>query len=225
MAPQSDNHGVSAIVSALLRFIHPSEHICNKFLNVVQGQRLENCVTIRQEVKKVSWKEQLVLVVRHEDFKNPDNSYIELHGVKQYWKVSQESHPDYFFDTIAPTDENANSQDKSLMPEAVSDHINGNSRTTDMIQALRNEVDVDDDNEPAPENIPQSTDPMASPLSTEWDHSGFCYRKSLSMQNSGTKLNFHIDPTEDDYYLQLLEGFFLKDLLNTIIEGINMKIN
>ena len=82
MAPWSDNHGVSAIVSALLRFIHPSEHIHNKFLNVVQGQLLENCVTIRQEVKEVSQKEQLVLVVLHEDFKNPDESYIELHGVK-----------------------------------------------------------------------------------------------------------------------------------------------
>ena len=82
MALQSDNHGVGAIVSALLRFIHPSEHIRNKFPNVVQGQQLENGITIRQEVKKVSRKEQLVLVVRHEDFKNPDNSYIELHGMK-----------------------------------------------------------------------------------------------------------------------------------------------
>ena len=45
------------------------------------------------------------------------------------------------------------------------------------------------------------------------------------MQNSGAKLNFHVDPTEDDYYLQLFEGFFLKDLLNMIIEGINTKIN
>ena len=122
-----------------------------------------------------------------EDFKNPDDSYIKLHGVKRYWKVSQEGHPDYFFDAITPTDENANSQDDTLMPEAVSEHINGNSRSTETIQALRDEVDVDDDNEPTPENIPQSTDSTSSPLSAEWGHSGFCYRKSLSMQNSGAK--------------------------------------
>ena len=167
-------------------------------------------------------KEQLVLVV-HEDFKNLDDSYIELHGVKRYWQVSQEGHPDYFFDAIAPTDENSHSQDKSLMPEAVSEHINGNSRTTETIQALHDEVDVDDDNEPAPENIPQSTDPTSSPSNTDWGHFGFCYRKSLSMQNSGAILNFHINPTEDDYYLKLFEGFF--PLLNMIIEGINTKIN
>ena len=153
MGPHLDNHGVGAIVLALLRSIHPSEDICNKFPNVVQGQRLENCVTIWQEVKKVSWKEQLVLVVHHEDFKNPDDSYIELHGIKQYWKVSQEGHPDYFFDTIATTDENANSQEEALMPEAVSEHINGNSHTTETIQALHDVVDVDNDNEPEPENI------------------------------------------------------------------------
>ena len=165
MASQSDNHGVSAIVSALLRFNHPSEHICNKFLDVVQGQRLENCVTICQEVKKVSWKEQLVLVVHHEDSKNPDDSYIKLHGMKQYWKVSQEGHPDYLFDAIATTDENATSQEETSMPEAISEHINGNSHATETIQALCNEVDVD--NEPAPENIPQSTYPMSSPLNAE----------------------------------------------------------
>ena len=165
-----------------------------------------------------------MLVVHHEDFKNPDDSYIELHGIKRYWKVSQEGHPDYFFETIATTDENANSQEEDLMPEAVSEHIHGYLHTTETIQALC-VVDVDDDNEPAPENILQSTDPTSSLLNTEWSHSGFCYRKSLTMPNNGAKLNFHADPTEDDYYLELFEGFFPKDLENMIIEGINMKIN
>ena len=193
MAPHS---GVGAIVLGLLRFIHPSEHIRNKFPNVVQGQQLENCVTIQQEVKKVSQKERLVLVVHHEDFENPGDSYIKLHGIKQYWKVSQEGHPDYFFDAIVTTDENANSQEDALMPEAFSEHINGNSHTTETIQALCDVVDVDDDNKPTPENIPQSTDPTSSLLNTEWGHSEFCYRKSLTMPNNGRKLNFHVDPTE-----------------------------
>ena len=139
--------------------------------------------------------------------------------------MSQEGHPDYVFDDIATTDENANSEEETLIPEVVSEHINGNSRTTETFQALCDEVDVDDDNEPAPENIPQSTDPTSSPFNTEWGHSGFCYRENLSMPNTGAKLNFHVNPTEDDYYLQLFEGFFPKDLLNTILEGINTNIN
>ena len=98
---------------------------------------------------------------------------------------------------IATTDENANSQEEALIPEAVSEDINGNSHTTETIQALCNVVDVDNDNEPAPENMPQSTDPTSSLLNTEWGHSGFCYRKSLTMPNKGAKLYFHVDPTED----------------------------
>ena len=37
-------------------------------------------------------------------------------------------------------------------------------------------VDVDDDNEPIPENIPQPNDAVISPLKETWGHSGFCYR-------------------------------------------------
>ena len=75
--------------------------------------------------------------------------------------MSQEGHPDYFFDAIATTDENANSQEESLLPEAASEHINGNLHTTETIQALHDVVDVDDDNKPTPENILQSTDPTS----------------------------------------------------------------
>ena len=120
--------------------------------------------------------------------------------------MSQECHPDYFFDAIATTDDNASSQEEALMPEAVSEHINSNSRTTETIQALHD----DNDNETTPENIPESTDPTSSLLNTEWGHCGFCYRKSLTMPNNGTKFNFHVNPTEDDYYWQLFEGFFPK---------------
>ena len=43
------------------------------------------------------------------------------------------------------------------------------------------------------------------------------------MQNHKAKINFHID-TEDDYYLQLFEGMFPRDVLDTIIEGVNKQI-
>ena len=39
---------------------------------------------------------------------------------------------------------------------------------TETIQALCDVVDVDDDNKPTPENIPQSADPTSSLLNTEW---------------------------------------------------------
>ena len=41
---------------------------------------------------------------------------------------------------------------------------------------LVNVVDMDDDNEPIPENIPQPNDAVISPLNETWGHSGFSYR-------------------------------------------------
>ena len=40
------------------------------------------------------------------------------------------------------------------------------------------------------------------------------------MQNHKAKLNFYID-TEDDYYLQLFEGMFPRDVLDTMVDGVN----
>ena len=44
------------------------------------------------------------------------------------------------------------------------------------------------------------------------------------MQNLKAKLNFHIN-NEDDYYLQLFEGLFPKDVFDTIMEGVNKQIS
>ena len=40
------------------------------------------------------------------------------------------------------------------------------------------------------------------------------------MQNHKAKINFYFD-TEDDYYLQLFEGMFPRDALDTIVDGVN----
>ena len=44
------------------------------------------------------------------------------------------------------------------------------------------------------------------------------------MQNHKAKINFHID-NEDDYYLQLFEGMFPRDVLDTIFEGVSKHIS
>ena len=75
--PRMKHLGKGAIVSALLKFFHPSELIRNKYLNPVHGHRLSGCIALRQEVKKVNRKEQLCVVIHHEEFKTGDK-YDEL---------------------------------------------------------------------------------------------------------------------------------------------------
>ena len=81
MALQLSRIGVGAKTSCLSKFLHPSEHIRNKFPNSVAGHRVEGCVVVRQEVKHVTKRDQLCVVVRHDDFKM-DDEHIELHAVK-----------------------------------------------------------------------------------------------------------------------------------------------
>ena len=104
MAPQLRRLGVGAKTSCLSKFLHPSEQIRNKYPNPVAGHRLEGCVVVRQEIKSVSRKDQLCVVVRHDDFKAGED-HIELHAVKRYFRVTMEGDPDLFFD-VGPTTDN-----------------------------------------------------------------------------------------------------------------------
>ena len=72
---------IRAKTSCLSKVMHPSEHIRNKFLNPVAGHHLEGCVVVWQEVKHVTKRDQLCVVVRYDDFK-ADDEHIKLHAVK-----------------------------------------------------------------------------------------------------------------------------------------------
>ena len=115
MTPQKKCHGKGAIVSSLIWFIHPSEYIRNKFPNAVNGQWLHGCITVRQEVKKINRREQLSLVVTHDDFVDGEGNPQELHGLNKYWRVETEGDQDYFFD-VAPTSEE---MPLPLLPDAI----------------------------------------------------------------------------------------------------------
>ena len=133
-------------------------------------------------------RDQLCVVVRHDDFK-ADDKHIELHAVKQYLRVMEEGDPDLFFDDLGTVGGEDNAAPISL-PEAVDDAINGASEEANTIEALRGVIDIDDDNELAPENVPATADTSNRVLSTEWGHDGFCFRKSQNFGSTCARLNF-----------------------------------
>ena len=63
------------------------------------------CIMLHQEVKKINRKEQLSLVVMHDDFVGDDNSPQELHALKKYWKDETEGDEDYLFNAVVATEE------------------------------------------------------------------------------------------------------------------------
>ena len=86
-----------------------------------------------------------------------------------------------------------------------------------MLVALTGVVDIDDDNEPAPENIPIVNEVNPSILEQAWGHDVICFHCLLHVTNQKACLHFPIDPTENNINLQLFEGLFPKDYLHEVI--------
>ena len=107
---------------------------------------------------------------------------------------------------MVPTNEGGEQGDEMVpLPAAVDNYINGDRVNT--IEALQDVVEVDDDNELAPENVPQRSDNNATVFG-KWGHTGFCHCRMQNMPNNPAKLNYGIDKTADDIYVQLFEGLF-----------------
>ena len=99
-------------------------------------------------------------MVHHADFKTDAGDFINLYAVKRYWKVQKAGDVDLRFDA-APTNEGGGQEEEMVpLPAAVDDYINGDRVNT--IEALQDVVEVDDDNDPAPENVPERSDNNAS---------------------------------------------------------------
>ena len=137
--------------------------------------------------------------------------------------MSEEGDTDLLFDD--PGD-NVESEETPLvpLPEAVDKALNGQSVENNTIEALWDIVDIDDDNEPALENVPQPTDNTTRIVSTEWGHSGLCFRCVNNLGPHHACLNFPVDGSRGDYYLQLFEGLFPHDLLLIVIEKVNANV-
>ena len=175
-------HGVGATVSCLIKFLHPSELIWNKFQNPVNGQRLDGCITVHQELKKINRKDQLSLIVQHADFVNNNGEPVLLHRVKKHFKIGMEGDLDIFFDAVA-TGEVTEVATATVAPlhQAIDEEVSGqnNGGANNLLNALSGVVEIDDDNEPALENIPSPQDDASqhnSILSGDWGHDRICFQ-------------------------------------------------
>ena len=96
---------------------------------------MEGCVVVWQEVKCVTKRHQLCVVVQHDDFK-ADDEHIELHAVKQYFQVMEEGDPDIFFDDPGTSVGGEEDAAPIPLPEVVDNTINGTSEEVNTIEAL-----------------------------------------------------------------------------------------
>jgi hypothetical protein len=174
--------GVGAEITVLTRFLHPSAAIREKYINPVKGERLEKLIVVRSEEKIIRRKSVVAIVMTHSNFVK-DGQPIELFAVPRYCKVTKEGPPESFFETAEAPEQEEEAVDVSdRIPE---DALHGQA-DVDLVRATG--INVDDDNDPAPENIPAESDPSNNVFSGWSAFNGICPRRASHAENVQPKL-------------------------------------
>ena len=192
--------GHGAIVSILIKYLHPSLHIRNKYINPQHNQRLEGCTALRLEERGISGRLQECVIVTHPDFLAEDG-LIELYAARRWVKVEREGPEEGFFDVqVGPQ---VAEDPRPPLPLAV----NTQNLDQSVIAELSVTVDIDDDNEPAPENLPTPSDNINASIFEEWGHNGVCYRRITGSFQQNPRLP-NIIPVEIPSIWTIFEQFF-----------------
>lgn len=215
-------HGVGATCTVLTRFIHPSEHVRQKHKNLDKGHRTL-VLLVGVDTKKVRRKLQEVYTFRSDDFNDVDEL---LYAVKRNVRVLTEGAAEHIF---LPKDQPSPSESVTTNRNDDEDETSMPLRTGVLAEEIQTfkaaGVIVDDDNEPAPENVPAPTTSASTGIFKEWGFTGFCYRRSNGHRNVGAHMNRSRDDLETmtrlDYFMSM---FPIEHIKTVMLPQMNKKI-
>jgi hypothetical protein len=174
--------GVGAIGSVLLKYVKPSARVRELCPNLENGARIENCVVLRKEMKKITRKEQEAVIFCCEALFGE----VELYTVVRWFVVTQEGPINGLF-VQAPATSPQGAPEEEEIPteaqEAITRAQNSGALDDEDISAIRQVIETDDDNLPVPENVPTgNTRTFAT--GDQWEHDGICpYHASFAANN------------------------------------------
>ena len=174
--------GVGAQCSVLTKYMHPAKLVNKKFPNRTTHSRIENLICIDEDNKLVNKKQQGVITFRHDDFEG-----TVIYCVRRWAKVLQEGATEHFFKILdnAPsnggTPQANNVREEGEAVEVVQEIFHAKNSPKDTAMVRNQGLDVDCDNDPAPENFP-TEEPTVS-IEQEWGWRGTCNRATTAAQN------------------------------------------
>lgn len=171
--------GIGAIASCYARLVHPSKHVRDRYPNMHKMKRLEGLTVVRWEKMKIQRKDQECIVFTSDEFVAEDGSRIELYACKRYLKVEAEGLREDFF--IGDGHQNDVQEEEAVeevpLPVEIVERLHRERVDfPEDISALRGTVEMDHDNDPAPENIPTPIGDGNDCNYLPWGHSGTCSR-------------------------------------------------
>ena len=223
--------GIVAECTVSLCFLHPKNKVKATILNQTSTQKLSSLIVQLKEKKTICREEKDCIVFWHEDFNEP------IWCLSSYVKVDVEGPEETFFpletrgggggqaqqegatDGSAPDGianrNDVKPQDLPIVIQELLDNTQRLDSNTIAGAALAAQM-VDDDNMPAPENIPDVKS-MPNDIMMGWEHHNICLRRSNVQGNAKPRLLFITTEQGEPSILELLEGLFFKSYLQDVI--------
>ncbi len=142
-------HGIGAKISVYKKFLHPRALVSAKYPNVLKGDVLDDLLAVGQEEKLVCKRLQTCNVMWHEDF---DDGQL-LYAVARYCKVQQEGASEHLFNKAQQSDLEG-VEAVAVGGEEVVQHEVPSILNKDASNFWAQGFEVDDNNNPAPKNLP-----------------------------------------------------------------------
>jgi hypothetical protein len=169
-----------ASVSAYVRFLHPSKPFRDKYLAEYDKARIGDLSVLGKEEKTIQRRPVLCVLATHQDYTG-ESFHVAIRNIK----VESKGPPDDFFDQVAPPEageERRNSGPAADNTEEVPNPYIGGGFILKMTPQQQCE---DDDNEPAPENVPRQEARQADCQYGEWSFDGIDNRLVGNHSNTG----------------------------------------
>lgn len=154
-----------------------------KYPNATASQRLGGLLCVREEVKSVNHKQVMCYVFQHDDFEGHD-----LYCLRRWSKVTTEGLPEHFFNTdVIEQPVLAEQEGEQEVAVPTLESLEG-GLDSEIVRLRAEGYEVDDDNEPAPENTPTQAALSESAVYGEWGVSGVCQRRSDGLRCDAARL-------------------------------------
>ena len=216
---------VGAVASVMSKFVHPRKPIRDKYPNWPKNHKLQGVVLVEVDAKVVQRgaNAMLVFVFTHFDLPNK-----KLYAAKTYIHVTQEGEEDSLFvlaEAVIPDvsagaigplkfdqTNRVDGAESNNTPILLSSSMS-NIRLEDMVELRRQGIAIDDDNDPAPEDVPRQGETNTG--TGNWRRVGIiCPRKSGNLQNYFASFRYYShDATLCMSLLQLFLVMFPEDYL------------
>ena len=225
--------GVGAECSVLIKYLHPRKVIQEKYVNTTSASRLEGLVAISTTTRMINKKPRTVIIFRHDDIPNK-----EIYCAKKFCGVKKEGAAEDFFTfevnvdmSNSPNQEQGGEEEKQdieipvPVPNVTAVRGDDNDDIIGIMRSLG--IQVEDDNEPLPENVPNPATPNPLPIEEgglfpgqSWSWSGLDDRKMNHVMKTKPKIKGLVS----DSIFVMFELFFPSNLTKMIFQQTNTSL-